>query len=319
VMADNGLLGFKIKRTFLEFDDGIQRSGTALARSHSADTLISSSGSRCSGGSLSSSKEPALRHRVRTREELAVESSSSEAGVQLQRPHIVWSTPSNTSSSSVGDGDRRQPLQKEVNDDDGWSSDSMLSDHEPFFRGNKNVVSLPPSDDTATHPSVGSATHSINLCRPCHYIQTKSGCKLEESCKFCHYRHARRSTSDVSKSERKQCQNFVRLVHQDLPLSEGRLAGEKQLLEWMSQDDRIGAYAYRVLRCFQGAHLEDSCAEQFVEVASAVRQGRVRNGGDGTTTTIEEPPTPPPYAVAATANKPRSDTASSSSWCRVSL
>jgi len=124
------------------------------------------------------------------------------------------------------------------------------------------------------HPSFGSAKHAMNICKPCHYFNSKAGCKHGSSCSFCHYGHARRSTRDIPKSQRAQCLRHVAAVHQCLPGSNEKVLAERQLLAWLTSDSRIGAYTFKALRSFQGPSSFRADVLEFSAKATAVRQGR---------------------------------------------
>jgi len=125
------------------------------------------------------------------------------------------------------------------------------------------------------HPSVGSAQHGDGKCKPCHYIQSKSGCPDGGQCGFCHYKHGRRSTYDIPKAQRQMCQYLVLLVHQAHAGSDEKAIAEEQLISYLCHESRLSGYTAKVLRCFQGAAQGKSdVAIRLLHTADKYREGK---------------------------------------------
>jgi len=146
------------------------------------------------------------------------------------------------------------------------------------------VVGIPESGGQSCydgeHPSVGSAKHAMNMCKPCHYFLSKKGCQAGKSCSFCHYKHGRRSTRDLPKALRELCLRHVTMIHQGRQGSDERALAERELLAWLAEESRLGAYAFKALSSYQGP---SSCRAEVLELMekpTAFRQGRVNAEGN---------------------------------------
>mmetsp|Transcript_92119 Transcript_92119/g.192601 ORF Transcript_92119/g.192601 Transcript_92119/m.192601 type:complete len:442 (-) Transcript_92119:47-1372(-) len=59
-------------------------------------------------------------------------------------------------------------------------------------------------------PSVGSADHESETCRPCFFVFTRLGCMYGAACEYCHREHHRPKRERASKQQRKFCRTLVR-------------------------------------------------------------------------------------------------------------
>jgi len=124
-------------------------------------------------------------------------------------------------------------------------------------------------------PSVGSAQHGDGKCKPCHYIQSKSGCPDGGQCGFCHYKHSRRRVYDISQKKRQMVKSLVLLVHQAHAGSDEKAIAEEQLISYLCHESRLSGYTAKVLRCFQGAAQGKSdVAIRLLHTADKYREGR---------------------------------------------
>merc|ERR1712079_295752 len=66
--------------------------------------------------------------------------------------------------------------------------------------------------------SVGSKRHEEGLCKPCHFVHTKKGCKSGQGCAFCHLPHTictSKTENRPSKSDRDQCKKLLGIVDRE--------------------------------------------------------------------------------------------------------
>mmetsp|Transcript_46975 Transcript_46975/g.106529 ORF Transcript_46975/g.106529 Transcript_46975/m.106529 type:complete len:185 (-) Transcript_46975:7-561(-) len=61
------------------------------------------------------------------------------------------------------------------------------------------------------HLSVGTELHGIN-CKPCSFVNTKTGCLNGSACTFCHAQHQRKSRARPSKATRTHFKNMVTML-----------------------------------------------------------------------------------------------------------
>jgi len=295
-------MDWEVKRTFLVFDDGIERAGSsATVRSLSASSP--SGTSHTSSEAAGSSEAADLRSEW---ERLGPVCARYNRTGALSSHHVVWCSSSNTSStSSISNSDvllraniRRiaqlpsavanNGLQTFVgspncagdSDTSGCSEEDNNDDEDK--EGETDSRILHANEASASHPSVGSAQHSNKVCKPCQYMKSKVGCQHGTSCEFCHYFHPKRPNTDIPKAQRKLCQRLVQLLHHAQSGSEEKLDTEAQLLQWMSEDSRIGAYTSKALRCYPGG--SGSCTyrsdvARLLDAASLARKGQPRKPG----------------------------------------
>lgn len=60
--------------------------------------------------------------------------------------------------------------------------------------------------------SAGAVQHADGLCKPCHYVYTKTGCANGEACSFCHLRHPKRVRPRPCKSKRSKCKRIAGIL-----------------------------------------------------------------------------------------------------------
>jgi len=334
----------EIRNTFLHFDDGVATSGhAARLRSSSAHSRPSASHSETSSITSSSS----LPHGQNT-------SSSGNSTPDVFRSsrtkhppgaHIVWDTPSEESSSEsiasstlFGELVRTRRPSRELKFEDMHSAQfnrtaegngsSMPGDDAPAareFRDDGGHVSGTPKQDSARnngedrqeHPSLGSAKHASQTCKPCHFLLSKLGCKHGELCPFCHYMHSKRSKSDLtwSKPQRDLCLRLVTMLHQGVPGSKEKADAEEHLLKWMtSGNTRIAVFAVKAISGFQGQSNDKPGVERFLRMAAAQNQGEIV---ESQIADDERPTIGSMLRHATEANGDRSE--ASVSWTRVSL
>lgn len=58
-----------------------------------------------------------------------------------------------------------------------------------------------------------SDLHGIGECRPCLYLNSKSGCLNGSDCRFCHLPHSKKSRPRPCKAKRNQCKQIVSMLH----------------------------------------------------------------------------------------------------------
>jgi len=133
------------------------------------------------------------------------------------------------------------------------------------------------------HPSIGSALHAENACRPCHYFYSSGGCALGTSCGFCHYKHSHSIIPCLPKTQRKLCQELLQTYFRAPRRSQERLAAEEQILQWASSDSRLGGYMRKRLSCSKGSDIttseDDSDVRRLVQTARQALKGPVWNSG----------------------------------------
>lgn len=64
--------------------------------------------------------------------------------------------------------------------------------------------------------SKGSELHESGQCKPCHYVNTKTGCSNGEDCDFCHLSHQKKNRPRPCKSKRTKCKKMAGLLDQVL-------------------------------------------------------------------------------------------------------
>eukprot|EP00930_Biecheleria_cincta_P067864 TRINITY_DN5479_c1_g1_i1.p1 TRINITY_DN5479_c1_g1~~TRINITY_DN5479_c1_g1_i1.p1 ORF type:complete len:306 (+),score=72.16 TRINITY_DN5479_c1_g1_i1:54-920(+) len=96
---------------------------------------------------------------------------------------------------------QRQPSQGEVEEERGWP-DTGDEGGEEFFEEMEGAGTW----------SKGAAQHAEGLCRPCHYVNTKTGCANGESCSFCHLQHPKRVRPRPCKSKRSKCKRIAGIL-----------------------------------------------------------------------------------------------------------
>jgi len=318
-----------VKNTFLQFNDGVVNAGNSgKVRAASADSFSSSSRSHASSD-LSSASQFAQRGR-QLREQLKVLHFScpspglssdasrtphviitSEAEQPLAAEHVVWESSNSSSSSLVFGSGTRRPT-------GGLESDFDMAD-----KGTGNIVladassaEIFVSEDQSCvfrHPSVGSAKHASETCKPCHYLKSKSGCKLDRECGFCHYSHPKSSKTDLPKQQRDLCQLLLVTIHEGVAGNKKMAAAEEQLLRWIGEDySRMGAYAVKACRCYQGECNNKPGVARLLRAATESRI-RVKDAGD------DEFSKDCSMSDLATEANEGGSVAESASWTRVSL
>jgi len=324
-----------VKNTFLQFDDGVVSAGNSgKVRAASADSFSSSSRSIASSD-LSSASQFAQRGR-QLREQLKVlhfpcpspglssDASrtphviiTSEAEQPLAAEHVSWESSNGSSSSLVfGSGTRRPNGGLELVDM--RTSAFYMADKGTgnFVLADASSAEIFVSEDQSCvigHPSLGSAKHASETCKPCHYLHSKSGCKFDRECGFCHYSHPRSSKTGLPNLQRNLCQRLVVTIHEGVSGRQEMAAAEEQLLRWIGQDySRMGACAVRACRCYTGQCNNKPGVARLLRAATESRI-RVKDAGDG-----EFSKDCSMSDLATEANEGGS-VAESASWTRVSL
>lgn len=54
--------------------------------------------------------------------------------------------------------------------------------------------------------------HANGECKPCLYLDTKTGCMNGDDCSFCHFPHARKHRPRPSKAKRNQCKQLIDIL-----------------------------------------------------------------------------------------------------------
>jgi len=318
-------MDFAVKNTFLQFDDGVVSAGNSgKVRAASADSFSSSSVSHASSD-LSSASQFAQRGR-QLREQLKVLHFScpspglssdasrtphviitSEAEQPLAAEHVVWESSNSSSCSLVfGSGTGRPTGGLDMADK--GTGNIVLADASSaeFFVSEDQSCAI-------GHPSLGSAKHASETCKPCHYFHSKSGCKLDRECGFCHYSHPKSSKTDLPKLQRNLCRSLVETIHEGVAGSKAMAAAEEQLLRWIGQDySRMGAYAAKACRCYQGQCNNKPGVARLLRAATESRI-RVKDAGD------DEFSQDRSMSDLATEANEGGSVAESASWTRVSL
>lgn len=121
---------------------------------------------------------------------------------------------------------KNQPLPKEkVNSvsssvDDDSSQASWISDSMTSVSGSLQQTTAQSSTEQSVDiesdrevleglPSIGSAAHESQTCKPCLFVHSKVGCHKAASCEFCHFRHRRKERARPCKSKRERYRNLI--------------------------------------------------------------------------------------------------------------
>lgn len=345
-------LHFEERRTFLHFHEDSVSPGTASRRPRSADSgpssASSSEASRSAGLSANGLEGSTARHkqieqfrkrlqekslRGRTRYSSSDESAGEEPVIVphlrqagnndlMTDKHLVWDSSSNTESimSSVG-LDENSDLSRRPEASKGPSNHSNLEKPPRKSRGQEKSSAPKGEKPRAPRklPSLGSAKHATNHCRPCHFHFSKEGCKSGEQCPFCHFRHSKRGTDDIPKDQQQLCKSLVKLVYEGTVGTPQKAEAEVQLLSWIGQESRIGAYALKSVRCHAG---DAACKEDFSRFLADVAkqlQGWQAPLQDGEDSNDADTPGNPASSNSASADVTRQECPDDCRVTRVSL
>merc|ERR1712032_1411722 len=67
-----------------------------------------------------------------------------------------------------------------------------------------------PVEQQNNLPSVGSLDHHLGTCQPCHFFLQDVGCRLGETCGYCHFRHPQtRGRNRPNKQKRERLRKIV--------------------------------------------------------------------------------------------------------------
>jgi len=326
---------FAVKNTFLQFEDGVASAGhSCKLRALSADYIPSSSRSDASPATSSSSQFGQRGRQLREQQKVGHGSSpspglpsdastTSETEQPLAAEHVVLESSNSSASSLVFGLGTQRPTgglelvdmrTSEFNVADNWTGNFVLEDA-------SSAESFVSDDQTCVigHPSLGSAKHASETCKPCHYFHSKLGCNLDQQCGFCHYSHPKRSKTGVPKVQRNLCQRLVETINQGVPGSKEMAAAEEQLWRWIGQDDsRMGAYAVKACRCFQGQSNDKTGVARFLRAATESRQG-FKDAEEASTGGDDKFPKVGSMFCPATEASEGWSVAESALWTRVSL
>lgn len=197
-------------------------------------------------------------------------------------------------------------------DDSGEASDISNGSSSSFTIGMNKLTAQPQtpcqaaSSDLQNLPSVGSALHYEEKCRPCRHFGVKAGCRNGYACPFCHLPHDSMSWGKLPSALREQVRQLVLHSH-NAETEEEKREADAQLLVVANGDARVTHYATVLLKA-----LRDGKISKF-------RQKK----GTGANKEGEAVVTSSAMMALADANffssTPASSAAPSSEWTRVSL
>jgi len=188
---------------------------------------------------------------------------------------LAWPSEGSTAASSQGDTADSFAIES-VTDFSRFTTEAASSQGDPFAIESVTDFSRFTTEDSlpVLHPSVGSALHFENVCRPCHFIHSKKVCRLGQDCGFCHYKHSKRTMADIPKQTRRGCMQLIHLLHQSAAGSVEETDAKAQLVLWMHREPRLGAYACKALSCFQGPSMTSKGASAAMGLLKAESDAR---------------------------------------------
>jgi hypothetical protein len=99
-------------------------------------------------------------------------------------------------------------------------------------------------------PSFGSADHHVGRCKPCHYAHTRSGCSMGKECNRCHFRHQKRSMTNLPRQTRYKVLQLVQATR-DRGSPEEHASAKEALQLFLAENPQLQNYANAVRRSLQ--------------------------------------------------------------------
>lgn len=142
-----------------------------------------------------------LRNRGLTKEQAADSDSTSTRSLQSGGDQGV----KNVVKLSASNIDRKFG-QQDAGDMGAAFDDSTSNSGVSFTESSQDSSALegasPNPLSNLAVPSLGSARHELEACKPCLFVHTEAGCQKGALCDFCHYPHKRKSKPRPCKGKR---------------------------------------------------------------------------------------------------------------------
>jgi len=187
-----------VKNSFLEVEDPLAEScrGFQVMRRQTTDPV-------CSPGVLPPQDSMSRSPKKDVRESLIAEVRSAK-------------TTGNTLSPSKAATCDTFCSMEEQNEEGGQGMAEPLepSYSEPLLDQDQDLPEAPHSGHQEL-PSIGSAMHLEQACKPCAFLNTQVGCKYRSACRFCHFEHtSKRQRVRPCRGKRERIKKLIgRLMH----------------------------------------------------------------------------------------------------------